>query len=138
MPSDSYFRSTGTIEFLYKPLYSTFAHPENRELDQYAAEREQELRRSEAQEIYREFWRHYPILFGNIYGAVPTKLLDAVQYAMLVRYGWKPVVADLIFFRQGISLDAKQTIAEQHFEKHIVVDATEYTPTMLFHFRIVT
>lgn len=137
MQSDIYFRSAGTIEFLFKPLYSTLTHPENRELDEYAAEREQELKRADAMAIYRQFWAHYPILFGNVYGAVPTKLLDAMQYAMLVRYGWKPVTAELVFFRRGVSQETKQQIAERQFEKYLVVDATEFTPTMLFHFRIV-
>lgn len=96
--------SESKVMFLYKPAYFGESKLE-KELDFYASERQEDLRRAGVVDLYEDFWNSRTVIKTNIYGAIPFQVLDDVQGASLMRFGWRPAEVDLIILEDGDSLD---------------------------------
>ncbi|MDO4753532.1 MAG: hypothetical protein Q4A41_00875 [Bacillota bacterium] len=78
-----------------------------RELDFYASERQEDLKRAGLAEAYEAFWNERTVVKTNIYGAIPVDALDDRQSTALMRYGWRIAEVDLSMITDGDSFDER-------------------------------
>lgn len=98
------FATEHAVTFLYKPAYFGESKLE-KELDFYASERQEDLRRAGVVDIYEDFWNSRTVIKTNVYGAIPSQVLDDDQGASLMRFGWRTAEVDLIILKDGDFLD---------------------------------
>lgn len=99
------------VMFLYKPAYFGESKLE-KELDFYASERQEDLRRAGLVDIYEEFWNSRTVIKTNIYGAIPCEVLSDEQGSSLMRFGWRPAEVDLAIVKDGEIPDEQQLKGE--------------------------
>lgn len=126
--------SENKIVFLYKPAYFGESKLE-RELNSYASERQEDLRRAGITEIYENFWNARNVVKTNIYGAIPSSELSEEQCGFLMRFGWRLAQVDLSRVPEG---DWNEDSANAGDEKYIVLrehPGDENLLLMKFHFQ---
>lgn len=118
------YRTINTLEFLYKPMFFNDAL-EGREIEFYCKERSEELVESGAIDSHNEFWQSHEIIFGNVYGSLPTELLSKEQIAKLIRYGWKKTNVDIVEPSKSLSENEVRRLAEIKYRHYILLREKE-------------
>ena len=128
------YQTINTIEFLYKPMHFVNIY-EGNEIEYFAKERTEELMESNAIEAHNSFWQSHEIVFGNVYGSIPSELIDKESIAKLIRCGWKKVSVDIIEFNKTISENEIRNIAEKKFRHYIIIKEIESKSVLLLRYQ---
>lgn len=122
----------GKMKFLYKPAFFGESKLE-KELDFYARERQEELRRAGLIDAYENFWNARTVIKTNIYGAIPVSELNEKQEQTLRHYGWRNAEVDLCAVLDGDSFD--EQLKEEDGKYIVLREPEDDALTVLqFHF----
>lgn len=127
------YKTINTLEFLFKPMFFNDAL-EGREIEFYCKERTEELLESGAIESHNSFWQSHDIIFGNVYGSLPTELLTKEQVAKLIRYGWKKTTVDIIEPSQSLDENAVRKLAEMKYRHYIILREIETKSALILRY----
>ncbi len=121
------------VTFLYKPAYFG-VNIDEKDLDFYANERTEDLRRAGALTVYESYWSSHEVYQTSVYGAIPENELDNHQKKKLSKYGWREAEVSL---RSVASGDLENELLLRDQKNYIVIkeqDAGAFT-LLNFYFK---
>ncbi len=134
VPSQNHeYKIINTIEFLYKPMHFTDIY-EGNEIEYFAKERSEELMESGTMEDHNQFWSSHEIIFGNVYGSLPSELLSADKTSKLLRCGWKKANVDVVEFEEGTTEARIREIADFKYRHYIIIKEIETSSFLLLRY----
>jgi hypothetical protein len=130
---DKNYRTINTLEFLYKPMHFSNIY-EGNEIEYFSKERTEELVESGAIDAHNEFWQTHEIIYGNVYGSVPSELISKDMFSKLIRCGWKKVSVDIIEYKNLESDKQMRSVAEKKYRHYILLKENETKSTLLLRY----
>ncbi len=127
------YKIINTIEFLYKPMHFVNVY-EGNEIEYFAKERSEELLESGAMENHNEFWSSHEIIYGNVYGSIPSELLQTESISKLLRCGWKKANVDIVEFSKSVEEERIREIASYKYRHYIIIKELETGSYLLLRY----
>lgn len=127
------YKIINTLEFLYKPMYFQNIY-EGNEIEYYSKDRTEELIESGTIEIHNEFWQAHEIVYGNVYGSLPSELISKESLAKLLRCGWKKTTVDIVEFSKDLSISEVRQLAEKKYRHYILLKENETDGLLLLRY----
>jgi hypothetical protein len=109
------------VEFLIKPVSVENVY-EGDYLEHFTQMRARQLQDSGAEGAHNTFWTEYLTLHGNVFGSVPTDLIQPGAALALEKNGWKRVLAKVYDFGESLAVTlAFYEFCDEKFGHYIVV-----------------
>ncbi len=129
-------RVLNELEFLYKPINKASIY-EGNYLERFSDERTSQLMKSRSINQHNEFWKMNQIVKGNVYGSVPSELLNNDSIETLRRFGWKDVWVKIHDFGAiKVSMDVFISELERKFDDYILLYEEETETHLVLEYQI--
>lgn len=109
-----------SIPFLYKPLTKKNYY-EGTYLEKFAEQRTDDLKRAKVLDIHNKFWTSNNVERGNVFGSLPTELIDISSKNSLMTYGWNEVNVIIYEVDDNSSIYEISKMCDKFMENYLIV-----------------
>lgn len=127
------FEHTSSLDFLYKPT-TVENYYDGNYLELFAERRSRDLKSSRALMIHNKFWTANSVVYGNVFGSIPSDLVDKDAQEALINYGWKKVLVHVYEIKDELEYTKLYDICKNNFNKYLIVSEKKNNTNLVLVF----